>query len=225
MKKIFTTFSILLFVFSFPALAHSFFNPDTIYFKSFAEENKSASKKRANFYKVIHHFENDINDTRYYENGTNLFLYNRMYKNGIPYGKWFQADTLIKDYEYKYEIIDTAFENRNPTPVDTSKIGRPVKDVHMEVFVKMIVKRLNKLMDYPIIARENNIQERVIVRFYINKEGYLYELKAHPCVNKYFTDEVVAIFAPLINQKVYFGEIKDTDIKFNLPVNFKLNDY
>lgn len=222
MKKVFATICLLLFVFSFPVIANSFFNPDTVYFKSFSKENKTTTKKRAKFYKVIHYFENDIDDTHYYENETNIFLYNKIYQSRIPYGKWYVGDTLIKDYEYEYEIIDTALESKNRLPVDSSKLI-PTNDIDSKNFYNMLSERLLRYLEYPLLARENNIQEKVFVLFCFNDEGYLTELKAYPCINKVFTNEVVAIFAPLINKKIYFGNLKNKSNRFGLPVNFKLN--
>lgn len=222
MKKVFATICLLLFVFSFPVIAKSFFNTDTVYYSYSDGELKKKSKKRADYYKVVQYFENDLIESRYYENKTDIFLYNQIYQNGIPRGKWYKGDILTKDYEYKYDIIDTAFENNNPLPRDSSKEDSETVKENIN-FTKLIVSRFSKYMEYPIKARENDLQERVIVRFHLNKDGILVKLSAYPCNHKIFTDEIVAIFAPLINQKLYFGDIKNQDKIFNFPFSFKLN--
>ncbi len=82
---------------------------------------------------------------------------------------------------------------------------------------------LRKNIRYPAICRENNIQGRVLVTFIVNKDGSIVEPEIVKSVHPQLDREALRVISSMPNWKPGAQRGKPVRVKFNVPVNFRLN--
>lgn len=97
-----------------------------------------------------------------------------------------------------------------------------------DCFQKELAKVIQKYFEYPIRARENNVQNRVFVNFMIDKEGNFTEIKVRGAKKvtggEMLEDEAKRIFTkmPKITPGKQRG--KPVKVRYTYPINFTLTN-
>ena len=76
---------------------------------------------------------------------------------------------------------------------------------------------------YPVAARENNIQGRVLVSFVVNKDGSIIDPEVVNKVNPLLDEEALRLVREMPKWKPGFQKGKPVRVRYTLPVNFRLN--
>ncbi len=88
----------------------------------------------------------------------------------------------------------------------------------IEALKKHIVENIN----YPIIAKENNIQGKVFVRFIINKNGNIGKVSIIKSANSVFDNEAIRVINTLSTWKAGMQNGKNVSVWYTVPINFVL---
>ena len=86
-----------------------------------------------------------------------------------------------------------------------------------------LMQFLTRTIVYPSTAKENKIQDRVMVTFIIRKDGSISDVKAkgeYPILN----EEAERVFKSMPKWIPGKHEGKAVNVQFTLPINFRLND-
>lgn len=86
-----------------------------------------------------------------------------------------------------------------------------------------LLKYLTDNMQYPSVCSENNIQGRVLVSFVVNRDGSIVDIEVVRSVNPYLDKEAVRVVSTMPKWEPGEQRGKTVRVKFNLPVNFRLN--
>ena len=90
--------------------------------------------------------------------------------------------------------------------------------------VEAMMKFLGDSVRYPIEAQEKGIQGRVIVNFVVNKDGSIDDVNIVRGVDPSIDAEAVRVIESMPNWKPGKQRGKEVDIRFTLPVVFRLNE-
>ncbi len=157
------------------------------------------SNKGAVWYsKNFVHDKEDGNSFTYYPNGNKRRL--EEYRNG----------TLKKGYCYTPEGKDTAY---------FPMLELPSFDGGEEALLKF----LNKTIQYPAVARENDIQGKVIVEFTVEVNGKLEEVEIISSPHYSLSTEALRVIFLMPRWKPARMEGIAVPYKYTLPVRFQLN--
>ena len=83
---------------------------------------------------------------------------------------------------------------------------------------------LSNNLKYPLIARKKNIEGRVIVKFAVNKDGSISDVKATKKIGGGCDEEAVRVVLAMPKWKPATRDDKKVKTSFTLPVVFKLTD-
>lgn len=75
---------------------------------------------------------------------------------------------------------------------------------------------------YPPYAMSRNISGRVFVSFIVSKEGKVEDIKIAKGVEKHIDEEALRVIGLMENWKPGKIECKPVNVKFNIPINFRL---
>jgi|LFRM01.1.fsa_nt_gb TonB family protein len=89
--------------------------------------------------------------------------------------------------------------------------------------VEPMKKFLADSVRYPVIAKENGIQGRVIVNFVVNKDGSIDDVNIVRGVDPSIDAEAVRVIESMPKWKPGKQRGKEVDVRFTLPVVFRLN--
>lgn len=81
---------------------------------------------------------------------------------------------------------------------------------------------LGKNIKYPEVARENNIQGKVLIQFIINEDGTLSDLKIVRNIGGGCDEEALRVVAAMPKWKPGKQNGKNVKVQFTLPIYFKL---
>lgn len=85
-----------------------------------------------------------------------------------------------------------------------------------------LMKYLQEHINYPIAARENRIQGRVIVSFIVNEDGSISDVKVKKSVDPDLDKEAVRVVQSMPNWKPGRMGEKNVRVNFTIPVTFRL---
>ncbi len=88
--------------------------------------------------------------------------------------------------------------------------------------VTELMKYLNNNVKYPIIAQENSIQGRVVVRFTVRRDGSIDDIEVVRSADPNLDKEAVRVIKSMPNWKPGEQRGKKVNCKFTVPVVFKL---
>ncbi|PLX07135.1 MAG: energy transducer TonB [Marinilabiliales bacterium] len=128
-------------------------------------------------------------------------------------------DTEIEE-DTEVEIVEIEEEEEVdeilPFAIIEDKPGFPGGDA--ELF-----KYLQSSIQYPVIARENNIEGRVFVSFVIGKDGSVTDVKILRGVDPYLDKEAERVVKAMPKWKPGKQRGKPVKVQYQIPINFRLN--
>jgi TonB family protein len=113
------------------------------------------------------------------------------------------------------------------TEVDVAPIAPGCEEVvepraHMQCLQAMITNHIKSTYEYPEEAKENNITGQVIVRFLIDREGKVREVKVVRSAHELLDREAERIFSTLPQFQPAQKDGKNVAVQFYFPINFQL---
>lgn len=138
------------------------------------------------------------------------------------------------DEELEIEDADDESENTEITNVDDfgdygdedtgeNDLFEVVED--MPSFPGNVNKWIAKNVKYPMIAQENGIQGKVYVKFVIEKDGSITDVKIVRGVDASLDKEAVRVIKSMPKWKPGKQRNKPVRVSFTMPINFQLNSY
>lgn len=85
-----------------------------------------------------------------------------------------------------------------------------------------LINYLQEHVNYPIAARENRIQGRVIVSFIVNEDGSISDVKVKKSVDPDLDKEAVRVVQSMPNWKPGRNDEKNVRVNYTVPVTFRL---
>jgi len=163
----------------------------------------------------------------------------RFYKNNI-------SDTIIRKDIQEFELIDNIMcyliskePIRKPVPqIEITKLQKTIIEDTSSVILCYAVtesepefpggeeKRIQFLRDnlnYPQIARDNNIQGTVYVTFVVTKDGKISDVKVLRGISKECDEEAVRVIKLMPKWKPGEQMGKPVNVLFNMPIKFSLD--
>lgn len=146
--------------------------------------------------------------------------------SGMP--KWIPATISGRQWRY-FVTIPIAFDNMNM--VVTRKDDNASNQAYMVVedFPEFpggneaLLDFLRRNIKYPTIARENNIQGRVIVTFVVNRDGSISDAEVVKGVSPVLDREALRVISTMPHWKPGMQRGKPVRVKYTVPVIFRLN--
>ena len=89
---------------------------------------------------------------------------------------------------------------------------------------KELFKYLATTVRYPVEAQKNGIQGRVICSFIVKKDGAIDSVKVLRFVNSYLDNEAIRVIKNMPNWTPGEQRGEKVNVKYTLPINFKLDD-
>ena len=78
-------------------------------------------------------------------------------------------------------------------------------------------------IEYPVVSRENGIQGKVYIRFVIEKDGSITDVKTARGVSSELDKEAIRVIKMMPKWKPATQSGKPVRVTFTLPINFKLD--
>lgn len=134
----------------------------------------------------------------------------------------------INTEDDKNKIVDVI-----AAPVAASVIAEEEEQVIFQVVETMpsfpggdaeLFKFLSSGVKYPVIAQENGIQGRVICQFVVNKDGSIVDVEVVRSVDASLDKEAIRVIKSMPKWSPGKQRGKSVRLKYNLPVNFKLQN-
>ena len=86
-----------------------------------------------------------------------------------------------------------------------------------------LYKYLGETIKYPPLARQLEIEGKVLLQFVVNKVGKLEEIKVLSNPNQQLTDEALRVVNKMPNWTPGRNEGEIVRVSFNLPIRFQLD--
>ncbi len=122
--------------------------------------------------------------------------------------------------------VDASLVEPEPPPVIEEKKEEPLSYVEqMPEFPDgeaALKKYLNENLKYPAIARENDIQGRVIVQFVVTKSGNITNVSVARGIGGGCDEEAIRVVRSMPNWKAGKNNGVAVPVRFTLPIVFKL---
>ncbi len=130
------------------------------------------------------------------------------------------------------ETVDKVIEDLGETLTDIEEV--PEEETEPEIFVfveKMpefpgglaeMMKFLSSNIKYPPIARENNIQGRVVLSFIVNEDGSISNIETLRDIGAACTEEAIRVVKKMPKWSPGEQRDKKVKVKYTLPIFFKL---
>ena len=90
--------------------------------------------------------------------------------------------------------------------------------------VKTMMQFIEKEMKYPLIAKENGIQGRVIVNYVIEKDGAISDVQIVRGVDPSLDKEAIRIIEAMPNWNPGLQRNERVRVRYTLPISFRLDD-
>jgi protein TonB len=87
-----------------------------------------------------------------------------------------------------------------------------------------LMSYLKNAIKYPVVAQENGIQGRVTCSFTINKDGTIVDVEVIRGIDASLDKEAVRVITAMPKWKPGEQRGKPVRVKYNLPVNFRLQN-
>lgn len=176
----------------------------------------------------------------YYDTTGNPLWYEFTYAEGYEEGmlKSYYPSGKIKREEQHHSIAETVEygprKARHTSVFRRDSIfsgkcfdegGQPIKFSRFETMPKArydINSSLAKHIRYPDLARENNIEGRVVVRFRVDEQGDLQDITIMKGVSENINREAINAVKAMHNWTPAIRDDKPTSMDFTLPITFKL---
>ncbi len=167
----------------------------------------------------------------------NLSVLNPSRIGSVKVLKPFPAETkdeLIKQYGSLAEngvlILKTKNDDLEILPDSTASISNSSKTEIMPEFPggeKELIKYLSKNVKYPIVARENGVQGRVVVQFFITSTGKIKDITILKSVESSLDSEAMRVTSLMPDWSPAKLNGKPVNVKFTMPISFKIvgSDY
>ena len=140
-----------------------------------------------------------------------------------------------EDETLSYSLADTDFLFEEEIDLAPVPLETPVEEEEEVIFMvvetmpefpggqQALFKYLEEEKKYPIIAKENGIQGRVICQFVVNKDGSIVDVIAirssgEPSLDK----EAIRVIKSMPKWKPGKQRGKPVRVKYTVPVNFRL---
>ena len=82
---------------------------------------------------------------------------------------------------------------------------------------------IGKNLQYPVNARENNVQGRVMVSLVVHEDGHLSDFKVEKSANDELDNEALRMAKSMPNWKPGSQDGKPVKVRYTIPINFRLN--
>jgi len=241
------TNSILMMVFSISTVIA--LGQDTTYFNS--NWNKVSLLEDASFYEILQFDQLDYyraTVSTYYKSGqikkeVTYSDFQNKTRDG-KYMEWYESGQLHREIDYQSNKINgnliTLWENGLHKRIDTYENGIFIDGIcfdsegfetnHYDYRIapefpggeKELLKFLASEVKYPADARRDGIQGSVIVRFIIDIDGTIQDIKIEESAHEYLEEEALRVVDRLPRYKpgMIDGELVSIPVKF--PIRFKL---
>jgi len=187
-------------------------NDSIVYYKSVLTKTKKIYEKGT--YKCIIQLDNLLDFEKFKANRQAL-------KHG-DYEAWYKNGNI----KYKGSYIEGIVDNAKPFDEWTENGERIYSNVDvMPVFpdgTEGLKKFIQSNVVYPPEARENNIQEKIYVKFMINKRGKVKNISTTKGQNQILIDAAIKVIKKMPKWKPGEHKGKKVNVWFQLPINYKL---
>ena len=92
-----------------------------------------------------------------------------------------------------------------------------------ECFNKGVINHIRKNFMYPAIAKEMGIQEKIYVKFVIDKTGQIIDVKVVRGQDKYLKEEAIRLVKSLPKMEPARQRGKPVSVNYTIPISFLLN--
>ena len=138
-----------------------------------------------------------------------------------------EEEIEFEEEEEVDEVIDFAVVEGSPIfpgckPSKKSSLSLR-KEEDKQCLNKGIMKHIKKNFKYPKIAKEMGIQEKIYVKFVIDKTGVITDVRVLRGEDKYLKEEAMRLVQsiPLMTPANQRG--KPVSVNYTIPINFMLN--
>lgn len=140
----------------------------------------------------------------------------------------------VADPGQKDQKGDPNAEIRIDEPVGNSDVKAVVEENPNQIFAAVEVspsfpggegafaKYLNKNIRYPAVARENNVQGRVVLTFVVERDGSLTDIKVIRSLGSGTDDEAMRVLKASPKWKPGIQNGKPVRVQYSIPVSFAL---
>jgi TonB family protein len=104
-----------------------------------------------------------------------------------------------------------------PLVYDNNKVDTPAKYQEASTYLDAM-----KIMKYPAVAKENNIQGKVVLQLLIGEDGRVLSQKVLSDTNELLNREAIRVVQNLPPFKPAIHQGKNVRVYFNFPLNFSL---
>lgn len=139
--------------------------------------------------------------------------------------KWNPGIVKGKPVRVKYNIAVTFRNNKVGTPKTTPSFGtNNPKTPQFPGGQTKLYSYLAKTIKYPQQAQKNNVQGKVLLSFYVEKNGSLTNIQVVKSLSKETDEEALRVIK---NSPKWLPAVdaagRTTRVKYNLPINFTLS--
>ncbi len=200
------------------------------------------SVKGALRYKGVYHNNREDGKWEYYYDTLNTIWYTCDYVDGHRQGELtsYYLNGKIKRKEY-HKFIDSVkvatydngkknFVRRSLDSVIAGKCydenGNEIAFTPFEIMPKIpydYAKYLSKTLKYPLRARKNNIEGRVVVKFMVSADGTITDVHVVKHVSSDIDEEAVRVISQMPQWEPGKRDDKSADVFYTLPLVFKLD--
>ena len=127
--------------------------------------------------------------------------------------------------------LKTDAKPKEETKAEAIKIsGQSEDDAVYSVVEKMpefpggqaaLIKYLSENVEYPLIAKENGIQGRVLCEFIVDKDGSITEVKVTRSVDPSLDKEAMRVIKSMPKWNPGKQKGKPVRVKYTMPINFR----
>ena len=145
--------------------------------------------------------------------------------------KWsvisYEEEIEFEEEEEVDEVIDFAVVEGSPIfpgckPSKKSSLSER-KEEDKQCLNKGIMKHIKKNFKYPKIAKEMGIQEKIYVKFIIDKTGLITDVKVLRGEDKYLKEEAMRLVQSIPSMTPANQRGKPVSVNYTIPINFMLN--
>lgn len=171
-------------------------------------------------YRYILFIEDTI--TYFYEDGT--LASKGVYERGVTHGVWTGIDSTGKPYQTTYNM-GVVTSDTDTSKATTDSLIAAAENMHEAMAEPKfsIQGYLGLNMRYPAEAKLKKVEERIIVRFVVNEEGYVTDVGLHqPYENVYLAAEAMRVIQEMPEWKPGTQNGKPVKVYYNFPISFKM---
>lgn len=222
---------------------------DTIFYDS--NWSHTSSRNLSKYYELVYKENGNkksVRVTTYFKSGK---IYSEKhycdYKNGEFDGKlkeWYESGQLRREIDYKNGKLNgrllTFWDNGKQKRIDLYENDKLIKgncfnvngsetnyynyEIHPEFpgGDAALYSYLGRELTYPTESRDNGVQGRVLLRFYINKDGSISDISVIERLNVELDNEAIRVVKNMPEWKPGMQDGDTLRVQFNLPIKFFL---